>query len=381
MLARGGPARWTPGPTRRAARRIGEILLGAGLEARDEGRARASLHRSSQVDAFGSDAPSGTSSSIRAPSVVGHPSASTPRPSAASQSVVALQEPNVDRGPRAIVLGAEAFIRDDAVAIRTQPGHERGMGGVARSGRRRRRSDAERPLGCEPCEIRHARRVGGARREPGRQQEIGRLEPGDRHQHDPARGSRLPQSLGTRRLGLLGAAQRGRSARTREGEEGPDPDQHANRPQSRLLVPTRVALPAPAPRGDHDTGHRDQHEDPLGPRRGSLFPAPPPPRQTIRCGHRPRSRLTSGASGSRPPASRSTDSRPRESTLMEPSSQFQEIDIRLPEPVHGLDHLRGVLGDPRMVADGRTGRDRVRALGSTSDLRRSADRDPLPRAD
>lgn len=31
---------------------------------------------------------------------------------------------------------------------------------------------------------------------------------------------------------------------------------------------------------------------------------------------------------------------------MEPSSQFQEIQIRLPEPVHGLTHVRGVLGVP-----------------------------------
>jgi uncharacterized protein len=31
---------------------------------------------------------------------------------------------------------------------------------------------------------------------------------------------------------------------------------------------------------------------------------------------------------------------------MESSSQFQEIQIRLPEPVHGLDHVRGVLGVP-----------------------------------
>ena len=31
---------------------------------------------------------------------------------------------------------------------------------------------------------------------------------------------------------------------------------------------------------------------------------------------------------------------------MEPSSQFQEIQIRLPEPVHGLEHVQGVLGVP-----------------------------------
>ncbi len=31
---------------------------------------------------------------------------------------------------------------------------------------------------------------------------------------------------------------------------------------------------------------------------------------------------------------------------MESSAQFQEIQIRLPEPVHGLDHVRGVLGVP-----------------------------------
>jgi predicted alpha/beta-hydrolase family hydrolase len=31
---------------------------------------------------------------------------------------------------------------------------------------------------------------------------------------------------------------------------------------------------------------------------------------------------------------------------MESSSQFQEIQIRLPEPIHGLDHVRGVLGLP-----------------------------------
>lgn len=31
---------------------------------------------------------------------------------------------------------------------------------------------------------------------------------------------------------------------------------------------------------------------------------------------------------------------------MEPSTQFQEIQIQLPEPVHGLAHVRGVLGVP-----------------------------------
>ena len=31
---------------------------------------------------------------------------------------------------------------------------------------------------------------------------------------------------------------------------------------------------------------------------------------------------------------------------MEPSAQFQEIQIQLPEPVHGLVHVRGVLGVP-----------------------------------
>ena len=31
---------------------------------------------------------------------------------------------------------------------------------------------------------------------------------------------------------------------------------------------------------------------------------------------------------------------------MESSSQFQEIQIRLPEPIHGLDHVSGVLGLP-----------------------------------
>ncbi len=52
---------------------------------------------------------------------------------------------------------------------------------------------------------------------------------------------------------------------------------------------------------------------------------------------------------------------------MEPSSQFQEIDIRLAEPVHGQDHVRGVLGVPEWWPTG----ERVAivfAHGSASDL-------------
>ena len=52
---------------------------------------------------------------------------------------------------------------------------------------------------------------------------------------------------------------------------------------------------------------------------------------------------------------------------MEPSSQFQEIQIRLPEPVHGLEQVRGVLGVPEWWPTG----ERVAivfAHGSASDL-------------
>lgn len=52
---------------------------------------------------------------------------------------------------------------------------------------------------------------------------------------------------------------------------------------------------------------------------------------------------------------------------MEPSSQFQEIEIQLPEPVHGLTHVRGVLGVPEWWPTG----ERVAAVfahGSGSDL-------------
>ncbi len=52
---------------------------------------------------------------------------------------------------------------------------------------------------------------------------------------------------------------------------------------------------------------------------------------------------------------------------MEPSAQFQEIQIQLPEPVHGLAHVRGVLGVPEWWPTG----ERVAivfAHGGSSDL-------------
>ncbi|MEZ4332565.1 MAG: alpha/beta family hydrolase [Myxococcota bacterium] len=52
---------------------------------------------------------------------------------------------------------------------------------------------------------------------------------------------------------------------------------------------------------------------------------------------------------------------------MEPSAQFQEIEIPLPEVVHGLDHVRGVLGVPEWWPTG----ERVAVVfahGSASDL-------------
>lgn len=52
---------------------------------------------------------------------------------------------------------------------------------------------------------------------------------------------------------------------------------------------------------------------------------------------------------------------------MDSSSQFQEIQIRLPEPVHGLDHVKGVLGLPEWWPTG----ERIAVVfahGGTSDL-------------
>lgn len=104
-LLEGGPARQgAPGAleSRGASESWARAMRSSSVISNGVERAR---WKPSQSPAAGSGSVSGTSSSMRAPSVVGQPSASTPRPSAASQSVVArsrrLSQNGIARWPSA----------------------------------------------------------------------------------------------------------------------------------------------------------------------------------------------------------------------------------------------------------------------------------------